>query len=90
MGNYNPYLPKILGQEWAAIRDENVVLSPAVNAVEYGHQFVIGTSRTLSFGRFYSTNPPMYTGSSGQVWIMSIYPTGNEDLSGPIERFVIP
>lgn len=90
MGNYNSYAPKILGMEWVPIRDENVIFSPAVNAVEYGHQFVLTTTRQVSFGRFYSTNPPMYTGASGQVWAMAIYPTGTEALSGPIERVVIP
>lgn len=90
MGNYNPHIPFILGEEWVPIRDENVSFSPAINAVEYGHQFVLATSRTLEHAKFYSSHPPMYTGASGQVWVVAVYPTGTEGLSGPTSRLVVP
>ena len=90
MGNYNPHAPFILGEEWVPIREEDVTFSPAVSSVERGHRFALATSRTVQHGKFYSTNQPMYTGASGQAWIMAVYPAGAEGLSGPVKRVVVP
>lgn len=89
MGNYNFYAPQILGEEWVPIRDEDQIYSPAVNAVETGHGFTLGTPRTLNNGRFYVKDlPPAQT--QGQVYELGIYQTGTESLSGPIRSVIIP
>lgn len=91
MGTYNPNAPTILGQEWTPIREEDLVLSPAVNAEEVGHGFTIVTSPILPLqeARFYINRQPP-GGAFGQVYMASVYPRGTEDLSGPIGRVVIP
>lgn len=89
MGNYNPYAPDILGQEWVPIRDENTVFSATVNAVEYGHGFHLDTARTLQDGRFYVNEIPTNLDAQ-EVWLAAIYPRGLEDASGPIRRVIIP
>lgn len=87
MGNYNPSAPIILGQEWVGIRDEDLVFSPAVNAVETGHGFTLTTSRTLQDARFYTRNDPVFL---GQVMACSVYPRGDEALTGPLRSVTIP
>lgn len=89
MGNYNPHAPRILGQEWVPIRDEGLVYSPAVNTVELGHTFGLTASRTIKDIRFYLNEPPPGD-PFGQTFVTSIYKKGTEDLSGPIERVIIP
>lgn len=88
MGNYNPSAPLIVGEEWPGIRDEDLVYSPAVNAVEEGHGFTLTTSRTLLDARFYLNTPSPQ--SFGQVMMAAVYPAGQEDLTGPIQRQIIP
>ncbi len=89
MGNYNPYQPQILGQEWVPIREEDTVFSPAVNVVELGHGFTLTTSEQVSDARFYvNTLPPGR--ALGQVYLATVYAQGEEDATGPIERLVIP
>jgi hypothetical protein len=87
MGNYNPRAPYILGEEWVPIRDEDLVFSPAVNAVEVGHVFTTGTAQQVNQIRFYTRNLPAFI---GQLMIASIYPNGSEDRTGPIRRVVVP
>lgn len=89
MGDYNPYAPLILGQEWVPIRAEDVVISAAVDAVEDGHSFEIKTAQTLQEGRFYVKDLPNGY-NAGQVININVYPKGFEDKSGPIQRVVIP
>lgn len=89
MGVYNPHLPRILGQEWIPIRDELLTLTPAVNAVEVGHQFTTTASQVLQDARFYINELPPST-AAGQVFLATIYPQGTEHLSGPVRRVVIP
>lgn len=89
MGNYNPHLPQVLGQEWAPIRDEDFFLSPAVNSVEQGHVFTLAQSRTLQDGRFYlKTFPSALT--LFQPMQISVYPKGLEDQTGPVHSVLIP
>lgn len=89
MGFYNPHAPRIIGQEWVPIRDESLIFSPAVNAVEQGHGFTLTSSRQLVNGRFYiNTMPPQQTG--GQVYEIAIYPRGRENQTGPISSVIIP
>lgn len=89
MANYNPHAPRIIGQEWVPIRNENQIFSPAVDIVEVGHGFTTATNRTIQDGRFY-INTPAPTIISGQSTMIAIYPAGTEDLSGPIRSVVIP
>ena len=88
MGNYNPGAPFVLGNEWVGIRDENTQFSPLVNVVEQGSTFVTTTPYTLQDGRFYVNDMPANTGDA--VYLVNIYPTGTEQLSGPVKRLVIP
>jgi hypothetical protein len=89
MGVYNPNVPRILGQEWAGIRDEDLVFSPSVNVVEYGHTFTASGNRALQTGKFYIHEFPQ--GSVGnQTMLIGVYPSGLESLSGPIRTVVIP
>jgi hypothetical protein len=88
MGEYNPYAPRILGQEWPPIRDEDIVFSPGRNATEYGHSFTLAQSRAIKDGRLYvreMPSPPEIGPTTVQI-----YPLGQEALSGPIQRLVIP
>ncbi len=89
MGDYNPYRPQILGQEWVPIRDENLELSPATNFVEDGHQFTLTTARILSQGRYYVNHIP-HDADEGQHMGIAVYPAGLEDQSGPVESIIIP
>jgi hypothetical protein len=89
MGVYNPYAPRILGQEFAPIREEGTVFSPAVNVVELGHRFVLAQPRQVGNARFYiNTLAPGDVGN--QVYMASVYPAGLEDQTGPINSVIIP
>lgn len=90
MGDYNPHAPLVLGQEWVPIFDEpSLAPVPTGNLFEQGHSFVLPAPRVASQGRFYlRTQPP---GSmTGMAYQVSLYPRGQEGLSGPIRRVVIP
>lgn len=89
MGVYNPHIPRILGQEWVPIREEDTVFSPAVNVVELGHSFTATASRTLQDARFYVNKMPPST-DRGQTYMAAIYAAGTEERSGPVQRVVIP
>lgn len=89
MGVYNPNIPRVLGQEWVDIRNEDIVFSPSTNVVEIGHTFTPTSSRVLQQGKFYiHAAPPSQV--DGQVMLVSVYPTGTEALSGPIRTVTIP
>jgi hypothetical protein len=89
MGNYNPYAPRILGEEWVPIRDEELVYSPNVNSVEIGTQFSVATSRQVRTARFYVNQLPD-TVQLRQCGLVNIYPAGTEDQTGPISEVIIP
>lgn len=88
MGIYNPYAPRILGQEWAPIRDTDVALSPVVNTVEYGVGFTTTASRVLQDGRYYIHEMPANT--DDMVTLLQVYPRGAEALSGPVQKIIVP
>ena len=89
MGFYNPDAPMILGEEWVPILQPDLVLSPALNNVEYGHTFTLSGTKVLADGRFYINTPP--SGDiSGQTQFISIYPHGQENETGPIHTVLIP
>lgn len=89
MGDYNPNAPTVLGLEWVPIRDEDVNLSPAVNAVEIGHGFTLDVDRQVREGRFYLNEFPSGD-ATGQTFMISLYAAGEEALSGPIASVIIP
>ena len=89
MGNYNPSAPQILGNEWVGIRDEDLSFSPAVNAFEVGHGFTLATARQVGDARFY-IHEFAPGNSQGQVYMAAVYPQGQEDNSGPVQRVIIP
>lgn len=90
MGIYNPNQPQILGQEWVPIREENLLYNQILNNVELGHTFTIGsTAEIIDFGRFYISKMPEEL-FRNQVFTMNLYRRGEESLSGPIRRVVIP
>jgi hypothetical protein len=89
MGNYNPNLPVILGQEWVPIRDEDITYSPNVNNVERGVGFSLLTPRQASYGAYYTHALPAED-STSQATMLAVYDEGTEALSGPIESVIIP
>lgn len=89
MANYNPHLPTILGNEFAPIRNEDILYTGVVNNIERGYSFKTTGSRTLTTGQFYMNDfPSAYTASN--VYTINVYPKDNEDHSGPINSVVIP
>lgn len=97
MGNYNPDAPVILGNEWPGIHDENVLLTPDQNTVEYGYTMTVASPRTLADARFYThipdvTEDPTGLGANFSVNVaqVNVYPYGQEANTGPIRRVVIP
>ena len=90
MGNYNPRVPIILGQEWAPIRDEDLVFSPSVNSVERGSTFVLNASTAIADGRFYAHELPPDGQAFYQCVQLGLYPTGTEAETGPIQQVIIP
>src|SRR5262245_16613158 len=89
MGNYNPDVPYILGQEWVPIRDELLALSPQFDVIEQGHGFTLAQSRVLQDARFYIDDFPPGA-ALGQVYQAAVYPRGYEDNTGPIRSVIIP
>lgn len=89
MGNYNPHAPQNLGNEWVGIREEDLTFSPAVNAVEIGHSFTLATPRQIGDARFYINDWPPGN-AIGQTFMAAVYPKGQEDNAGPVQRVVIP
>jgi hypothetical protein len=89
VANYNPLAPLVIGDEWVAIRNEDLTFATKTNVVEYGHGFTLATSRTLSDGRFYVKEPGSDFASE-QTVVMSVYPRGTADQTGPIKSVIIP
>lgn len=89
MANYNPNGPYILGNEWVPIKQNDITFSSAANSVEYGVRLTTAANYKLQEARFYiATPPPQFY--ENHIMNVSIYPYGQEAISGPIERVVIP
>ena len=85
--DYNPHRPRIVGQEWVPIREEEVVdlVYTPVGGVEYGLNFTLTTAKALQEIRLYSP------GINGILGLMgNVYPLNDEAESGPINRVLIP
>lgn len=89
MGNYNPHVPYILGQEWVPIRNEDYGFNPDATVRETGFGFTLTASRQLNNARFY-TNTLGGRNFQNHCASVSIYPRGKEAESGPIRKTVIP
>lgn len=89
MGNYNPYIPQILGQEWVPIQEQPLTLTPRLNLVEVGSSFALSTSKIIQTLRFYLREWPPGLPSS-QVIFGSVYRHNTGDLTGPIQSVIIP
>ena len=89
MGNYNPHAPYIVGQEWASIRNEDLIFSPSVNSEERGASFRNMVPQTFSDGRFYVHQLPDES-AFYQVVQLGVYQGGIIDDAGPIEQLIIP
>lgn len=89
MGDYNPHIPQILGQEWVPIRNEDTTFSPSVNSVELGHDFATVVPHTIRDMRLYA-NTTAAGITTDQYFTTAIYPTDVTDQSGPIGKVIIP
>ena len=89
MGVYNPDAPQILGQEWVPIREENFQFQPDITAQEIGHTFTLTSARQLNNARFYVNTLPANQPFT-HMSTVNIYPVGQEALSGPIRKVIIP
>jgi hypothetical protein len=89
MGNYNPYSPIILGEEWVPIRNENLQFSPIVNSFEVGAAYAQAGAGRINNARFYA-NELTYPLALSQVAAVNLYPYGQEDQSGPLYQVIIP
>ena len=87
MGNYNPHAPYIIGEEWVPIRQANY--QPDDGVTERGYSFRIDHSAAIVSGAYYVAEPPPAP-SSATVEMISVYPAGTEDLTGPIKSLIIP
>lgn len=87
MDKYNPHSPTVIGNEWVPIRSESYLLD---EFTERGYSYpqsdlVVVPDRA----RFYVDTPPSaYV--NGQVPLISVYHTGDEDHTGPTRSLVIP
>lgn len=89
MGRYNPHVPRILGQEWVPIRDENIIYNQFNNNVERGYTFSVEAPRILQQGKFYINKFPENF-LKEEVMTIGVYPAGKEEQSGPIQTVLIP
>lgn len=94
MGNYTPDSPQIIGNEWVPIVEEPITLS---TQQEVGTSFILGTTTTVTQGRFYAAQIPLDQGGDPLVTLMdqtstmmNVYPAGKEDDTGPLQTVLIP
>lgn len=89
MGNYNPRIPLILGQEWCPIRDEDMSFSSSIDTVEVGYTYVQQASQRIRDARFYINgfDAPL---NVSQTPMVNIYPAATAHLTGPIREAIIP
>lgn len=96
MGTYNPNAPQVLGQEWVPVQNDFYV--PDVFR-EFGYTFQNSSTRQMTHARWYTTpdiidialaTTPGLGVSSNLAFQVSMYPSGIEDLTGPIGRVLIP
>lgn len=90
MGNYNPNIPNIIGQEWVPIRNEDTTFIANQTVAEVGYSFLNGSAaQTLQDARMYLSEWPEGV-TNGQYFGISVYPAGTEHETGPINSVIIP
>jgi hypothetical protein len=85
--DYNPHRPRIVGQEWVPIREEDAVdltYAPA-GTVEYGNNFTLTAAKALQEVRFYSHDI-----NGILTMLANVYPLTDETEMGPVHRVLIP
>jgi hypothetical protein len=87
MGNYNPRVPYIMGEEWVPIRNEPVQFSNQSSDFESGYTMQLYGSEFVNNGRVYTQSPT--PGTSQEPVFVSIYQQGRES-GGVIQRLLIP
>ena len=93
MGNYNPDVPYVVGNQWAGIKEEDLVFGVNLNTFEQGYRFTVpaGQSLPISSVRAYTEPNTRYPNNvKDQVLQVNIYPDGREASTGPIQRVYIP
>lgn len=86
MGHYNPHAPHILGQEWVPIRNAPYVPD---GVVERGYTFRIDAVTTPVSGAFY-VEQIAENRLANSCDLISVYPAGQESLTGPVKSVRIP
>lgn len=86
MGSYNPHAPHIIGQEWVPIRD--AAYTPD-DIVERGYVWTNNNTVVPVSGAFYVAQTPE-SHVFDSIDLISVYPTGAEDQTGPIKVLHIP
>lgn len=83
--DYNPRVPYILGDEWAALRTAPYVPD---NVTEYGYVMSLDNAAVPVSGSVgtYALGPMMTTG----VEAVNVYPNATAAASGPVAQVVIP
>jgi hypothetical protein len=89
VANYNPHAPRIIGNEFVGIRDENLDFNPLANSLERGYGFTLDATRNVAQARYYVNTVPD-TFVQDNAFTASIYPRGKENESGPIHSVIIP
>lgn len=89
MGNYNPNVPQIVGNEWAPVDIEPFTPKQSSETISSGYRFVLGSAQTLTEGRLYTDGWPPANEALGAFKI-TVHQADKEDECGPIRRVVIP
>ena len=90
MVDYNPSSPIILGQEWVPIKNQYITFGENQAAgSEIGTSFRLTSDTQVNNARFYMDDW-VYGRFVNEGVTFAIYPRGQEDQSGPIQKVVIP
>lgn len=90
MVDYNPHAPTVIGQEWVPIRNEYTIFGEnQTTGSEVGTTFTLESSTQVNNARFY-LDDFVYGRFVNEGVTFNIYPAGEENQSGPIQKVVIP
>lgn len=88
MGDYNPHVPQILGNEWVPIQEPDVKLDRNVNNLELGVSFWNPSDSDVSEAQFYTLQEKNTEFTTYNQ--INVYSEGQEALSGPVRKVRIP
>lgn len=90
MVDYNPHAPVILGQEWVPIKNQYTIFGEnQTTGSEVGTTFTLESDTQVNNARFY-LDDFVYGRFVNEGITFNIYPAGEENQSGPIQKVVIP